>query len=432
MNITKQISKNLIYIYRILQDNKNHIDVNQTASDDLHQKQLRDLYIYIAVLFVIILGILGGYALYKKCVEQRALEEIEREYELMIMNLINSFSSDSSSSQENKRPHSYNSINHNQNLNNIYLENNIDSQNNNNNNSFDNNHEERMESIRKKFGNSVVIKCLLKKQIEEIKYTKNFSVEYGDNCTICMENFVEFEVISRTPCEHIFHKKCFDKYLKGIKGKDKLLCPNCNQNLLINKKFLKLRVKAKRIEVKKDTNKLKDIKESELNLESRNRNSIMTNKNEEYIPKNNNEVIFIKKKIIRTEKNKNKNPNNIHSLKEKNVFCNSNSNTVKGHKQLQITVKKNKDNKTEKETVLSDDKRDNEDKAIERNRKRNIVFMNNNDKKNSTLKSSMNSNEQKTKFKNKIINLGDVSSERDIIVNRKTYAPIISTIKKDK
>jgi hypothetical protein len=193
-----------------------------------------------------------------------------------------------------------------------------------------------------------------------------------------------------------------------------------------------LRVKAKRIEVKKDTNKLKDIKESELNLESRNRNSIMTNKNEEYIPKNNNEVIFIKKKIIRTEKNKNKNPNNIHSLKEKNVFCNSNSNTVKGHKQLQITVKKNKDNKTEKETVLSDDKRDNEDKAIERNRKRNIVFMNNNDKKNSTLKSSMNSNEQKTKFKNKIINLGDVSSERDIIVNRKTYAPIISTIKKDK
>ena len=430
MNITKQISNNLVYIYRILQDNNNHIDANQTASDDLHKKQLRDLYIYIAVLVAIILGILGGYALYKKCVEQRALEEIEREYELMILNLINSVSSHSSSSQENKRPHSYNSINHNQNLNNIYLENDVDSQNNNNNISLDNNHEERMENIRRKFGNSVVIKCLLKKQIEEIKYTKNFSVEYGDNCTICMENFVEFEVINRTPCEHIFHKKCFDKYLKGIKGKDKLLCPNCNQNLLINKKFLKLRVKAKRIEVKKDSNKLKDIKESELNLESRNRNSIMTNKNEEYIPKNNNEVIFIKKKIIRTEKKKNTNQNNIRSLKEKNGFCNSN--TVNKHNQLQITVKRNIDNKNEKETILSDDKRNNEDKVIERNRKRNIVFMNYHKKKNSTLKNSMNSNEPKTKFKNNKINLGDISSERDIIVNRKACAPIISTIKKDK
>lgn len=430
MNITKQISNNLVYIYRILQDNNNHIDANQTASDDLHKKQLRDLYIYIAVLVAIILGILGGYALYKKCVEQRALEEIEREYELMILNLINSVSSHSSSSQENKRPHSYNSINHNQNLNNIYLENDVDSQNNNNNISLDNNHEERMENIRRKFGNSVVIKCLLKKQIEEIKYTKNFSVEYGDNCTICMENFVEFEVINRTPCEHIFHKKCFDKYLKGIKGKDKLLCPNCNQNLLINKKFLKLRVKAKRIEVKKDSNKLKDIKESELNLESRNRNSIMTNKNEEYIPKNNNEVIFIKKKIIRTEKKKNTNQNNIRSLKEKNGFCNSN--TVNKHNQLQITVKRNIDNKNEKETILSDDKRNNEDKVIERNRKRNIVFMNYHEKKNSTLKNSMNSNEPKTKFKNNKINLGDISSERDIIVNRKACAPIISTIKKDK
>ena len=208
MNITKQISDNFIYFYRQLQD------ANQTATDALHKQQLRDLYIYIGVLAAIIICILGGYALYKKCVEQRALEEIEREYELMILNLMNSFSSQSSSSQQNQRPHSYNSINqNNQNINNIYFENDIESHNNNSNNiSIDFHHEERMENIRKKFGNSVLIKCLLKKQIEEIKYTRNFSIEYGDNCTICMENFVEFDIISRTPCEHIFHKKCFDKY----------------------------------------------------------------------------------------------------------------------------------------------------------------------------------------------------------------------------
>ena len=217
------------------------------------------------VLAAIIICILGGYALYKKCVEQRALEEIEREYELMILNLMNSFSSHSSSSQQNQRPHSYNSVNqNNQNINNIYFENDIESHNNNSNNiSIDFHHEERMENIRKKFGNSVLIKCLLKKQIEEIKYTRNFSIEYGDNCTICMENFVEFDIISRTPCEHIFHKKCFDKYLKGIKAKDKLVCPNCNQNLLLNKKFLKLRVKEKKKKSekkKKNAKKKKNVK----------------------------------------------------------------------------------------------------------------------------------------------------------------------------
>ena len=424
MNITKQISDNFIYFYRQLQD------ANQTATDALHKQQLRDLYIYIGVLAAIIICILGGYALYKKCVEQRALEEIEREYELMILNLMNSFSSHSSSSQQNQRPHSYNSVNqNNQNINNIYFENDIESHNNNSNNiSIDFHHEERMENIRKKFGNPVLIKCLLKKQIEEIKYTRNFSIEYGDNCTICMENFIEFDIISRTPCEHIFHKKCFDKYLKGIKAKDKLVCPNCNQNLLLNKKFLKLRVKAKKMESKKNSKKIDDIKESELNLESKNRNSIMINKNDEYIPRNNNEVIFIRKKIIKSEKDN----QNIHSGKEKNGI----NNNISGNKfdPLNIVVKKIVDYKNERETILSDDKKENEDKINERNRKRNIVLMSNHDKKGGTLKSNMtNMNEPKTKFHNrKKIKLGDVSSERDIIVNRRTCAPIISTIKQDK
>ena len=65
-------------------------------------------------------------------------------------------------------------------------------------------------------------------------------LEYGDNCTICVNNFIDNMEIYRTPCEHIFHKDCFNKYLKKINKKNKLICPNCNQNLLINKKFLKL------------------------------------------------------------------------------------------------------------------------------------------------------------------------------------------------
>ena len=104
---------------------------------------------------------------------------MEREYQLMIMNLLNSASSQVSSSQEDKRPHSFNNINpsYYQNFQN-------ESRNRNLNNSLEFNHEERMENIRKKFGNSIVIKCLIRKQIEEIQYTKNIGEDYGDACTI--------------------------------------------------------------------------------------------------------------------------------------------------------------------------------------------------------------------------------------------------------
>ena len=79
------------------------------------------------------------------------MREIEREYQLMIYNMLNSFSSQNSSSEDNKRPHSYNNVNSNnlQNLENIFNEQNMDASIN------YNNHEERMENIRKKFGNSI-------------------------------------------------------------------------------------------------------------------------------------------------------------------------------------------------------------------------------------------------------------------------------------
>ena len=256
MNYSRIITNNFIYILRQL-NNEGAKNLNKTSNNDVKKEQLRDLYIYIAVLVVIIISILGGYALYRKCVEKKALQEIEREYQLMIMNLINSASSQISSSQEDKCPNSYNNCNPN------YIQNYINEIGyQNDNNSIEFNYEERMENIRKKFGNSIVIKCLLKRQIEEIHYSKNIGEELGDICTICMENFVEHVLVSKTPCEHIFHKKCFNTFLKEVQKKDKLLCPNCNQNLLINKKSLKLRAKTKMIEVKQKLNNNKDIRES--------------------------------------------------------------------------------------------------------------------------------------------------------------------------
>ena len=419
-NYSMKIKINIIYILRKLQK-YSPINNNQTIINKNDQKrQLRDLYIYLAILVVIIIVIIGGYAIYRKCVEKKVLEEIEREYQIMLMNLLNSNSS-ISSSQEDKRPHSYNNENP-QHLQNIDELNNQQFY-----NSLDQNHEERMENIRKKFGNHLVIKCLLKKQIEEINYTKNFAEDYGDICTICMENFVENIIICKTPCEHIFHKKCFDTYLKEIEKKDKLVCPNCNQNLLINKKFLKLRVKNKKIEVKKISKK--EIKESELNLENeyRNRMSVATNKNEDNIFNNsNNEIILLKKK---SKKDKIKIDNKIDALNIKNKKENNIYNP------LQIRVKKiNIESKKDNDTIVPNNNKD-ENIDINKKNKKKIVILNNMEKKNNNnnLKLSINSIESNVGlYNNKKRILNSINSERDkVMFSKNTCVPFMSTSKQD-
>ena len=423
MNYTNKITKNFLYFFRQLQD-ENPSKGNQTIptpNNDVQKQQLRDLYIYIAILIIIIIIILGGYALYRKCVEKKALQEIEREYQVMLMNLLNSISSQISSSQEDKRPQSYNNINPNniQNIDNDLGSHNI---------SMDLNHEDRMEKIRKKFGNSVIIKCLLKKQIEEIKYNKKYGEEFGDMCTICMDKFVELTLISKTPCEHIFHKKCFDTYLKEIQKKDKLLCPNCNQNLLINKKFLKLRAKSKKIEIKKNIISKKEEKESEVNLENeiKNRNSVMTNKNEDYIPSNNNEIIFLKKKY---KKDKNK----ISDTKNKNIniFKDLNNNNI--YNPLHIKIKRNNSDKNDIDTIIPNDKKEEEDEENnDKIKKRNVIIINRMDKKNVFLKNALSSVDSKSKMYNKKKKLNiSVNSERErFVFTKKTGTPNISTKKK--
>ena len=412
MDFSKEFKKNIIYILRQLQNEKqNNITEN---NNDTQSQQLKELYIYIAALVALIIIILGGYAIYRKCVEKKALQEIEREYELMIFNLLNSMSSQSFS-QQDKHPHSFNNINQ-QNIHNF--ENGLGSEN--INNSFDYNPEERMENIRKKFGNSLVIKCLLKKQIEVILYTKNLFGEYGDNCTICMENFIDQVLISKTPCEHIFHKKCFDIYLKEIQKKDKLLCPNCNQNLLINKKYLKLRAKSNKIEVKNLKINKREIKESELNLE--NRNSVVTVKNEDNLSKEHkNEIIFLKRKYSK------KNDKNIKIINMKR------KNDSDIYNPLAIKINQNEhDIKNNNPIIPNNNKKENDEE--DKNKKRNIII-DSFDKKNNSMRINLNINESKTKLynKRKKLNINDVNSEREnIFLSKKTCAPFISSPKEDR
>ena len=194
------------YIYRILEET-NSTNTQTTTVKDNKKQQLRELYIYIAVLAGIIIIILVGYALYRKCVEKKVIAALELEYQQMIYNILNSMSSHVSSSIENSQPRS---DNRNQN----YYDNfDMRSDNANSENDY---HEERMENIRKKYGNKLMIKCLLKKQVETIEYDKKLEETFGDKCTICMDEFQIGLKIYKTPCEHIFHIDCFDKYLKGM------------------------------------------------------------------------------------------------------------------------------------------------------------------------------------------------------------------------
>ena len=274
----------ILYIFRKLDEAGGN---NQTSSNNNKSQQLKELYIYIATLVGIIIIILVGYALYRKCVERKVLQSLEQEYQELIYNILNSMSSQISSSLQNSQPRSYNG--------NPNYTNNFDmgSENINSENDY---HEERLENLRKKYGNRILIKCLLKKQIENIEYNKNLEENYGDKCTICMDGFKIGENIYKTPCEHIFHIKCFDKYLKGINKRDKLICPNCNQNLLMNKKFIKLRAQKGEFKNQKIINKVDNGKEIIIN------NSIKINElnqiekdREKDKEKEKAEIVFIKR-----------------------------------------------------------------------------------------------------------------------------------------
>ena len=260
---------------------------NQTSSNNNKSQQLKELYIYIAALAGIIILILLGYALYRKCVERKMLQSLEQEYHELIYNILNSMSSQISSSLENSQPRSYNgNPNYTQNFE-------MRSENINTENDY---HEERLENLRKKYGNRILIKCLLKKQIENIEYNKNLEENYGDKCTICMDGFKIGENIYKTPCEHIFHIKCFDKYLKGINKRDKLICPNCNQNLLINKKYIKLRAQKGEFKNQKIINKIDNGKEIIINNSiSVNEQNKIDKEREKDKEKEKAEIIFIKR-----------------------------------------------------------------------------------------------------------------------------------------
>ena len=62
------------------------------------------------------------------------------------------------------------------------------------------------------------------------KICKKEYQKHNTICTICLEKFkVDIDMVSLTPCFHLFHNKCLDIYFrKNINAK----CPNCNFDII--------------------------------------------------------------------------------------------------------------------------------------------------------------------------------------------------------
>ena len=422
LTISQNIYNKALLNLRILDSNIQDSQQENGQQNNSQKNQLTELFIYVGILFGLIVIILGGYAIYKYYLEKQALREILRENQNYNNFLYNSISG---ASEQERQVYSFN----NNNIYNKYKGSEVESYNQQN-NSFDYNHEERLENIRKKYGNKMLIKILIKQQIEQVIYDKNLGLEYGDNCTICVNNFIENMEIYKTPCEHFFHKDCLNKYLKKLKKKSKLTCPNCNQNLLVNKKFLKLRHENKKINIKDNkitikNNNLdnfrydkKDILFDNSNISTNFKNAKKKNnkENKTILKKDNDEIFIVKKRKVDITKNVR------HSATVENKYVNIYSPS----KSLNIKNKQLDNNKKEEEISIYDSNNDaNEGKKGNELNDKNVSETNidifnlniNKDKRNKNDKvKNIFSNIENEDSKNQ--NYKELNSKREFIENK--------------
>ena len=422
LTISQNIYNKALLNLRILDSNIQDSQQENGQQNNSQKNQLTELFIYVGILFGLIVIILGGYAIYKYYLEKQALREILRENQNYNNFLYNSISG---ASEQERQVYSFN----NNNIYNKYKGSEVESYNQQN-NSFDYNHEERLENIRKKYGNKMLIKILIKQQIEEVIYDKNLGLEYGDNCTICVNNFIENMEIYKTPCEHFFHKDCLNKYLKKLKKKSKLTCPNCNQNLLVNKKFLKLRHENKKIKIKDNkitikNNNLdnfrydkKDILFDNSNISTNFKNAKKKNnkENKAILKKDNDEIFIVRKRKVDITKNVR------HSATVENKYVNIYSPS----KSLNIKNKQLDNNKKEEEISIYDSNNDaNEGKKGNELNDKNVSETNidifnlniNKDKRNKNDKvKNIFSNIENEDSKNQ--NYKELNSKREFIENK--------------
>ena len=99
------------------------------------------------------------------------------------------------------------------------------------------------------------IEFLFMTELHPIKYSKEFFNNADNNCSICLENFVENKsIICLTPCSHIFHFDCLIKWSENVENSFK--CPNCNFDFLSEENPVVIHVVNKKDNKKDNKNNL--------------------------------------------------------------------------------------------------------------------------------------------------------------------------------
>ena len=85
--------------------------------------------------------------------------------------------------------------------------------------------EEKKEKIIQK------VELFLKEELKPQIFTDKLNIHGCDSCSICCDTFIKgTSQVSITPCSHIFHHECLEKWIK-----EKITnphCPNCMQSFL--------------------------------------------------------------------------------------------------------------------------------------------------------------------------------------------------------
>tara|TARA_B100000902_G_scaffold192717_1_gene184144 strand:- start:10155 stop:10829 length:675 start_codon:yes stop_codon:yes gene_type:complete len=75
-------------------------------------------------------------------------------------------------------------------------------------------------------------RCRTVPKLKGYQITKEEIKEIDDRCSICLCDFEEGDIVTKTPCKHVFHKKCLLRHFKN--DSDMVLiykCPICRKYL---------------------------------------------------------------------------------------------------------------------------------------------------------------------------------------------------------
>ena len=70
------------------------------------------------------------------------------------------------------------------------------------------------------------VECIKLKAQPLYKKIKENDTLLGSECSICLDNYKNNEYFRNLPCNHSFHKKCIDRWVKKNNN-----CPICRKNI---------------------------------------------------------------------------------------------------------------------------------------------------------------------------------------------------------